>query len=310
MNFIAIDFEVANMWNRASACSIGIAKYENGNLVDEYYSLINPMDDFDPYCIDIHGITPEMIINEPTFEELWSNIQKYFDGHSIVAHNASFDMSVLRHCLNAFNLDYPNTTYFCTYLLSKKIHTGLPSYKLDYIVDHLQLNTFEHHQALDDAKAAANVMLNILSTTKMHDLVELSTANDYLVGKLNPVENTYRPFSKKRNKVNSSSYFKLSDITATVNEFDEKHPIFEKVFAFTGTLKSMDRKSAVQSVVDLGGSCTSGVAKKTNYLVVGEQDYSRLRDGKKSSKMKKAEEYANQGLEIEIITEEDFLKLL
>lgn len=81
-------------------------------------------------------------------------------------------------------------------------------------------------------------------------------------------------------------------------------------FVFTGTLTSMTRREAMQHFVNIGGICTNGITLQTNFLVVGVQDYSRLKDGKKSSKIKRAEELALNGSEIEIITEDDFLQLL
>lgn len=308
MDFIAIDFEVANMWNRASACSIGIAEYKDGSLINEFYSLINPNDHFDSYCIEIHGITPEMVLDQPNFQELWNDIQHFFSDRTVIAHNASFDMSILRHCLNRYNITFPNCDYACTYLLAKRIYSGLPSYRLDYITDHLKLTTFNHHQALDDAKASANILLNFIDIKQEYDLKNLAKTHEYRLGKIISDSNTYRPFSSTRKSKKST--LNANDIKASTTNFDINHPFYEKEFAFTGTLNSMTRRNAMQKVVDIGGLCGNGVTMKTNFLVVGVQDYAKLKDGKKSSKMKKAEELANKGIEIEIITEDDFLKSL
>ncbi|MDY0396817.1 exonuclease domain-containing protein [Virgibacillus halophilus] len=120
MHFIAIDFELANSWNRSSACSVGLVELRNERVVNEYYSLINPKDEFDYFCMDIHGITPEMVENEPTFDEIWPELETFLNNNLVVAHNASFDMSVLRHCLNENALQFPALNYVCSYLLSKK----------------------------------------------------------------------------------------------------------------------------------------------------------------------------------------------
>src|SRR5690625_3226418 len=141
MNFIAVDFETANTWNRSSACAIGIVEVNNGEVVSEFYSLINPNDEFDPYCIDIHGITPDMVENQPTFNEVWNDIKQFFQNRLVVAHNASFDMSVLRYCLNEYNIPFPDFNYACTYLLSKRIYPDLASFRLDFVFDFLNLGS-------------------------------------------------------------------------------------------------------------------------------------------------------------------------
>lgn len=87
---------------------------------------------------------------------------------------------------------------------------------------------------------------------------------------------------------------------------NENSPLFDKVFVFTGTLERMTRKEAMQLVVDHGGQCGDGVNKKTNYLVLGNNDYcTTIKDGK-STKQKKAEQFKLSGADTEIISENVF----
>jgi len=88
-------------------------------------------------------------------------------------------------------------------------------------------------------------------------------------------------------------------------------PLFQKVrLVFTGTLESLTRKEAMQKVVNAGGKCMDSVNKRADYLVVGEKDFNKLRGGNKSSKMLKFEKLIFEGFGIEIIKEDDFLKML
>lgn len=308
MHYLAIDFETANSWSRSSACSVGIVEIKNNKIIDEFYTLINPLEDFEDFCIDIHGITPEMVEDQPTFEDIWPKLKEILENNLIVAHNASFDMSVLRHCLNKFEIQFPEFNYACSYLLSKRIYPGLPNYRLDYLVNHHALSTFEHHHSLSDAKAAADLFGKCITDSEFSDLESILKHHKYKLGSLLS-DNTYKPFrSTYKNKDYSADARK---ITTSNTEFDEEHPFFEKHFTFTGTLKSMNRKTAMQKVVDIGGQCGNGVTMKTNYLVVGIQDLSNFKDGiSKSSKMIKAENYAHNGQDIEIIAEDDFLNLI
>ena len=97
--YIAFDVETPNYANdRISA--IGISVIENGCVTSDFYTLVNPEAHFDPFNIQLTGITPEMVADKPTFPELWEKIQPIMDSGLLIAHNAPFDMGVLAQCLN------------------------------------------------------------------------------------------------------------------------------------------------------------------------------------------------------------------
>lgn len=100
LNFTAIDFETANL-NRSSACSLGLVQVRDGIVTGEYEWLIDPQQPFNRMNIAIHGITPSMVDKQPIFKELWTTIEPLVSGEIIIAHNAVFDISVLRYCLDA-----------------------------------------------------------------------------------------------------------------------------------------------------------------------------------------------------------------
>lgn len=112
------------------------------------------------------------------------------------------------------------------------------------------------------------------------------------------------------NQANSNSPLKAKDISTDRAEFDTSHPLYGKVCVFTGALEKMTRKEAMQLVVDLGGIIGDSVTKKTNYLVLGNNDYCpSIKDGK-SSKQKKAEALKLDGQNIDIISENVFYDLI
>ncbi|MFC0560663.1 exonuclease domain-containing protein [Halalkalibacter alkalisediminis] len=208
MNFVAIDFETANT-NRSSVCSIGLVVVRNGQIAEEYYQLIKPNDMyFDPICVRIHGITPEDVKNAPSFHEAWKDISHLLEGNLVIAHNASFDMSVLRYSLDECRLEYPSFSYNCTVNVSKKTWHGLHSYSLNVVAEHLQIQ-FKHHHALEDAQVAAQVYLQACK----HNHV---TSHEELIEKLEIGQGTfyangYTPAraNKKKSK-NKRSSLKIS----------------------------------------------------------------------------------------------------
>ena len=101
--YIAFDVETPNSANdRMSA--IGITVIENGVIVDDFYSLVNPEARFDYFNIQLTGITPEMAAEAPAFPQLWAEIEPLMSSGVLVAHSAPFDMGVLAKCLNAYGI--------------------------------------------------------------------------------------------------------------------------------------------------------------------------------------------------------------
>nr|WP_276326591.1 3'-5' exonuclease [Paenibacillus antarcticus] len=196
MDFVAIDFETANA-NRSSACSLGLVEVRGGIITSEHVWLIDPEQPFDYRNIQIHGITPTMVSGQPTFHELWPTLEPLLQGKQIVAHNASFDMSVLRYCLDKSLIDYPSFQYYCTYLLSKKLLQEMPSFKLNVIADHYDI-PLNHHEALDDARACAKILLKLLEKEQCSDPVQLSKAHSCKIGTM--FAGGYTPFSAPSKK--------------------------------------------------------------------------------------------------------------
>lgn len=228
MDFIAIDFETANS-NRSSACSIGLVEVRSGEIVTKLHWLINPRQPFDAVNIRIHGITPAMVKDKPSFVELWPTLRKYIEGKPIIAHNAAFDMSVLRYCLDNGSIEYPNLEYYCTYQLSKRLVPDLPSYRLNYLAE-INNIPLQHHDALDDARACALLLMKLLSIHHADRPRTLSTTYGFKIGKL--YSGGYTPFSapaanKAKNKVVSDIVMPASSSMVVPAQSPVEHSISE-----------------------------------------------------------------------------------
>ena len=103
--FIIFDVETPNYrCNRMSA--IGITVLEDGVVTNEFSSLINPETDFDAFNIRLTGIDEELVRDAPTFPELWPQIEPLMSSGLLVAHNAVFDLGVLKKCLDHYEIDW------------------------------------------------------------------------------------------------------------------------------------------------------------------------------------------------------------
>ncbi|MDF2501313.1 MAG: hypothetical protein K0Q77_2027 [Anaerosporomusa subterranea] len=154
--FTAIDFETANH-QRNSACQLGIVVVENGTIVDTQSWLIKPPSTTFTFT-DIHGITYEVVKNQPSFQELWPTIQPYIGNRILAAHNATFDISVLRAVLSHYRLPAPEFQVIDSLAVARRIWPYLPNHKLNTVASHLNFQ-FQHHDAANDARACAEIIL-------------------------------------------------------------------------------------------------------------------------------------------------------
>src|SRR5699024_109185 len=145
MQFVSIDFETANE-KRFSPCAIGVVVANEDYIEREYYYLINPLTSFSPWNKRIHGITEADVQDAPTYAELWPILKEIMDHKLVVAHNASFDMSVMRKTLDHFQLSYPELDYLCTVNISKKVWPEVINHKLNTLATYHNIS-FDHHQA-------------------------------------------------------------------------------------------------------------------------------------------------------------------
>ncbi len=311
-SFVALDFETANA-HRSSACSIGMAKFENNDLVDTFYSLIKPPiahGEFHPINVSIHGIRANDVAEAPTFREVWELASNFIGENTVVAHNASFDMSVLRYAMSEYGMDWPDLHYLCTMVIGRAT-ISLPTYQLSHLAYGLGVEWDEsaHHDALYDAIKCGEVFSKLLNTSQADDVDDFLRINQIGWG----VQHS-QGWQACTNWSGNGFFYtpkaKLSEITVNVSA-NHEHPFYGKHIVFTGTLYSMSRSDAWKLVADIGAIPGDGVNRETDFLVFGQQDILKLRAGdSKSSKYQKAEQMKAKGMPIEILTENDFLTMI
>jgi len=312
VDFIAIDFEIANE-NMSSACSIGLAYVDNNEIVKEQYFLIKPPNlQFDPSFTAIHGITKKDVIGQKNFDEVWELIKGDITSNIIVAHNAQFDMSVLFSCLQHYSIPIPSFSYMCSIPISTKAcQDRKVGQSLKERCSYFGIELADHHHAGADARACAELVISSVKSKEKSSLQAYCQAYRTIFAKEFTELKAQTTFQKRRRpqkpKFNAVS---ISEVTAKTEDFNKDHILYKKNIVFTGDLLSMDRKEAMQKTVDVGGIIKSGVSSKTNYVVVGTQDPKLVGASGISTKEKKAKELKTKGVNIEIIQEDSFIKLL
>lgn len=296
VDFIAIDFETAT-GSYASACALGIAVVENMEVTKTWYHLIRPpMNRYEEDTVRIHGITPAQTENEPTLDQLWQEIRPFFEGNLAVAHNARFDFAVLRSSLSRPG-EVPNFKYADTISMAKRVVSGRVG--LDACCAFFGIPLEHHHNALDDAVACANVAICCARAAGCGSVSEYVKREKVSTADFHKKTNPYNQYANKA--------VKISEISATVDQFDLTHPLYLKNIVFTGDL-SIDRAEAMQLAVNKGAVVKSGVSKKTDILVIGRQG--EAPGAPMNSKERKARELMENGSGMRIMEEGEFLGLV
>lgn len=156
-SYTAVDVETPNRGFDA-LCSIGIVHADDGIVTFQREYLVNPETVFEPMNIAIHGITPQMVKNAPTFPQVWEEVRAFFESDLLLAHNAVFDLTVIAGTLRRYDLLVPEMRYVCTVELARK-HIPKELYGSHRLGDLSRgLNIpLRHHNALSDADACRQV---------------------------------------------------------------------------------------------------------------------------------------------------------
>lgn len=163
MEYFAIDFETANEYPN-SACSVGVVKFEDGVEKDSVYTLIKPAKMyFRPDFTDIHGISYGDVRKSPQFPEAWQTMVEPFlesrkDGPIVfVAHNARFDMNVIRGSCGYYGMPVPDAQYACTLQIACKAWKGFDSHRLTHLAERFGI-VYDAHNALADSQTCGKIL--------------------------------------------------------------------------------------------------------------------------------------------------------
>lgn len=160
-NFAAIDFETANS-NRSSVCSVGIVIVRDGIISEKLYELIRPAPNYYSWwATDIHGLSYNDTVNAEQFPEVWRKLAPFIAGLPLIAHNSPFDESCLRKAHEYYELDYSGYEFLCTCRMARQAFPDLPNHQLGTVAKHIGFDLTNHHHALADAEACAEIMIKI-----------------------------------------------------------------------------------------------------------------------------------------------------
>lgn len=153
--------------------AIGIAIIEDGIITRKLYSLINPETSFDYFNTQLTGISEEMVQDKPSFPQIWNKIEPIMSSGILVAHNALFDMSVLKCCLQNYGITWKtHIPHLCTVQIGRRILPKI-SHRLNSMCDYYDIE-LDHHHAGSDSLACVNILLKYIeSGTDINQFIKI-----------------------------------------------------------------------------------------------------------------------------------------
>ena len=281
MRFAAIDVETANA-DLSSICQVGVAIFEDGAQTNSWSSLVDPEDEFDGFNVSIHGIDENTVKGAPKWPLIAAQLRVLF-GDSVVACHTPFDRGATTQACDKYQLEQFDCRWLDTARVVRRAwpeNFATTGYGLRNVAKFLGIE-FKHHDALEDARAAGEVLCRAIAHAGL-------TVDDWCVRVQRPIDPSSQSITRDGNA---------------------DGPLFGSVAVFTGSLLIPRRDAAdlaARAGCDVGGTVT----RKTTLLIVGDQDISKLAGKSKSSKHIKAEELIRQGCPIRILRETDFQSIV
>lgn len=286
-DYVMVDLETTGLdtrWN--DIIEMSAVKVKNNRIVDSFSELVNVGESLYNFITELTGITDEMLSTARTIEEVLPDYLSFIGDNIVVGHNVNFDVNfIYDNSIEVLNKPFSNN-FVDTLRISRKLLPDLKHHRLNDIIEHFKLGDRGLHRGLSDCN------MTIECFNKLKEMVI----------DINIFVNS---FKKKK------QYSRAKEIIISENiEIDETHPLYNQCCVFTGVLEKMLRKDAMQIVVNIGGIVADNVTAKTNYLIVGNNDYcTTIKDGK-SSKQKKAEKLELEGKDIKLISENVFYDMI
>ena len=160
---VAFDVETPNS-RGDRICSAGLTVIENNRVVQTTEIRVNPETEFDWRCNKVHGIRPQDVEDEPAFPEVWDRIRDIMENSVILAHNATFDLGVLKRLLDHYELDFHPVRYADTLTISRAVYgKTMPNHKLGTLCAELGI-PLDAHQAGSDSFGCAELYLRMQET--------------------------------------------------------------------------------------------------------------------------------------------------
>ncbi len=245
---VCFDIETTGLDRRIEAITeIGAVVLKNGAVMDSFSTFVDPKRRLSPEIVNLTGITDEMLVGAPTQEEALRAFVEFVAGRPLAAHNAEFDMGFISAGCRAHGIPFQATS-LDTLVLAQNLLPNLGKYKLDIVADHLNLPSFHHHRATDDASTVAYMLIpffKMLENLDVHALQEINPAMTKLRSGGKAKRQPHHLIVLAKNQTGLRNLYKL--ISLSHLKHFKRHPIMPK------SLINENREGLI-----LGSACEAG----------------------------------------------------
>ena len=280
--FTAIDFETATSKNDYP-CQLGIIVVENGVISKRISEYIRPpKNEYSQISISIHGITPDITKDKSDFSVVWNNVKQYIENRTVIAHNASFDISVLNKALEYHGINFP---FIKEVICTKDLFNG---YSLHDLCEYYKIDLPNHHDGLCDAEACANLYIKYVSE-------DIDTF-DLRIKKESKQLSLFDDAFKE-----SHVQIKGDLLKKDLSNADPSNPFYDRKIVVTG-LFSIERLKLGKLLKSMGADINTTISKNTDYVLIG--------DAPGYKKIEKIKELKHNGFAIKEIYQSDLDNIL
>lgn len=300
LNFALIRIECCNQY-KDTPCRVALVGVNNSEIVEQKEFFIDPLKaEFD---FMTSGTTLEDLRGKGSFAEQFPAMLDFIKQYPVLVATADgYDADVLYNAISRHKLECEPLPYMTAKNVLRRAYDSY-SYQFDYLCDEMDVSV-EGVTPMDFAVAWCQLLIKACADKEYADLLMFAEENRIVVGSISlqgyercHIKRIYKPKKKEVTEYDPAN-------------FDERHPFFDRNVVFTGKLTYFLRDEAEDYIGKIGGHFQKDLTKATNYLVVGVQNPSQVGPDGLSSKQKKAIKYREEGMEIELLNETDFIDIM
>ena len=300
LNFALIRIECCNQY-KDTPCRVALVGVKNSEIVEQKEFFIDPLDaEFD---FMTSSTTLEDLRGRGSFAEQFPALLDFIKQYPVLVSTADgYDADVLYNAITLHKVACGSLPYMTAKNVLRRAYDSY-SYQFDYLCDEMGVSV-DGITPMDFAIAWCQLLIKACADKEFEDLLMFAEENRIVVGSISSqgyerchIKRIYKPKKKEVTEYDPAN-------------FDETHPFFDRNVVFTGKLTYFLREDAEYYVERIGGHCSSGLTKATSYLVVGVQSPSQVGPDGLSAKQKKAIKYREEGMEIELLNETDFIDIM
>lgn len=181
--FVVFDIETTGLSPSTDKITeIGAVKIKNREITERFSELVNPQMPIPSKITELTGISNDMVRNSRTIEQVLPDFLEFAEGSMLVAHNSDFDTGFIREACRRQDRTY-SLKALDTVAISRALLPELKRHKLNVIAKHLDIKLENHHRAVDDAEATANIFLRFIEMFAEKGIEILSQVNELYTDK-------------------------------------------------------------------------------------------------------------------------------